>query len=172
MEKTKKCAGKCKLVLPVNEFNKNKSRKDGLEPDCRSCRRERDRLQSKKWRTKYPEKARTRLEKSNLIRAQRLINAKGGTYNPGRKDYFMRLKFYGFLCAYCRVNPSETFDHCIPVAKGGTNFASNIYPCCNRCNLEKGPKKLWSEYIPRYARGFDLVASLAGKYRVHIKAVW
>lgn len=33
---TKRCYG-CKISLPLANFNKNKSKKDGLASECRSC---------------------------------------------------------------------------------------------------------------------------------------
>lgn len=34
--KTKKC-GKCKIVKPVSEFSKNRTRKDRLDCYCKEC---------------------------------------------------------------------------------------------------------------------------------------
>lgn len=181
--KTKKCQGLCAQVLPDDNFNKNASKKDGLDTECRKCKNSRDRFyfnknpqkhrdRNRSWRVYNPAKEKARGERSKAVREERLKNAKGGKFDIGRADYTMRLLRFGFMCAYCHVNPAEAYDHAIPVAKGGSNFASNIYPACRRCNLEKGAKILWKEYIPIYARGFNVAASLNGRYKVHIKPVW
>lgn len=41
-EKGTKVCSKCRRELPVNEFNKDKSKKDGLDAYCRKCKTERD----------------------------------------------------------------------------------------------------------------------------------
>ena len=42
-ELTKKCT-KCRRELPLSEFTKNKSRRDGLQAWCKSCKREYDKI--------------------------------------------------------------------------------------------------------------------------------
>ncbi len=82
-------------------------------------------------------------------------HAPGGEYNEKREDYHQRLLLYGGMCAYCMKAPKKDFDHAIPLSKGGTNFASNIYPTCWACNRGRGgkfDKKLWSEWVPPFAR--------------------
>lgn len=39
-------------------------------------------------------------------------------------------------CAYCG-GPRETWDHIIPVSKGGVTEPGNIVPACRRCNSSK-----------------------------------
>lgn len=41
-EKGTKVCSRCRRELPVNEFNKDKSKKDGLDAYCRKCKTERD----------------------------------------------------------------------------------------------------------------------------------
>lgn len=65
----KRCT-KCGQEFPATEFNKNRKAKDGLHPNCKSCRREyreanRDHIyqQKKTWRENNPEKERGRVNK-------------------------------------------------------------------------------------------------------------
>lgn len=51
----KQCT-KCKEVKPLEEFNKDKSRKDGLRYNCKSCTN----AISKKWYKNNPEKAKAK----------------------------------------------------------------------------------------------------------------
>lgn len=48
-------------------------------------------------------------------------------------------------CAYCRVTIQKDFhvDHVIPLAKGGSNWPSNLALACESCNLSKGHKLDW-----------------------------
>lgn len=44
-------------------------------------------------------------------------------------------------CLYCG-SPSESIDHIIPLALGGTHSIGNLAPSCKPCNLSKGSKFL------------------------------
>lgn len=49
----------------------------------------------------------------------------------------------GSKCLRCMKQEPEiklTVDHIVPLARGGTNFISNIQPLCGTCNSSKGPK--------------------------------
>lgn len=41
------------------------------------------------------------------------------------------------LCHYCS-RPAATWDHIVPLALGGSNFARNMTPACGPCNEAKG----------------------------------
>lgn len=77
-----------------------------------------------------------------------LIYAPGGAYEPSRRDYQARKALYGGQCAYCVVAKATTFDHAIPLSRGGSNFAANIYPACAKCNQKKGRNILHKEWTP------------------------
>lgn len=57
---------------------------------------------------------------------------------------FSRSNLYardGYSCQYCgrRLPPRDlTYDHVIPVARGGRKSWENIVTCCVRCNRRKG----------------------------------
>lgn len=40
-------------------------------------------------------------------------------------------------CAYC-AGPADTWDHVVPLSRGGVNALSNLTPCCEPCNRRKG----------------------------------
>lgn len=79
-------------------------------------------------------------------RKERLKNAAGGPYESSR--YIGRVILYGFMCAYCVNTPADNLDHAVPISRGGSNWPSNIYPSCARCNTEKGDKILYKEWTP------------------------
>lgn len=49
-------------------------------------------------------------------------------------------KFNG-KCAYCG-KPATTYDHIVPVSKGGQTTPGNIVPACNSCNSSKKTKDI------------------------------
>jgi len=69
------------------------------------------------------------------------LNAKHRTQ---RHVKFTRLNVYlrdKFTCQYCteRFKLKElTFDHVVPVSKGGRTTWKNIVTCCVKCNTKKG----------------------------------
>ena len=52
--KIKRCYGKCKKRLPINQFNKNKFQKDGLQVACKDCTK----IFNAIFKKRYPEKIR------------------------------------------------------------------------------------------------------------------
>lgn len=51
----------------------------------------------------------------------------------------------GFRCRYCLVNlrPEEiTYDHVVPISKGGPSTYSNQVVACRRCNQDKSDTDL------------------------------
>ena len=59
---------------------------------------------------------------------------------------FTRANIYardGFTCQYCSTTfePEDlTFDHVVPVSRGGTRGWENIVTSCEPCNRQKGPR--------------------------------
>jgi 5-methylcytosine-specific restriction endonuclease McrA len=60
---------------------------------------------------------------------------------PG--EWLALLKQFDFRCFYCHIEltkKTRTFDHKLPLSRGGTNEIENLVPCCRRCNYRKGTK--------------------------------
>jgi hypothetical protein len=63
------------------------------------------------------------------------------------------LKKYGYKCVYCGASLTlETahIDHVVPIHKGGTDDWKNLVSACHTCNLSKGAKFIFSEWMPPY----------------------
>jgi 5-methylcytosine-specific restriction endonuclease McrA len=80
------------------------------------------------------------LKLPSVIRLLRYVRIKK------RFDYvpFSRANIYardGYTCQYCaHKHPTQelTFDHVVPVSKGGRKDWENIVTCCVSCNRKKG----------------------------------
>ncbi len=51
-------------------------------------------------------------------------------------------------CAYCQASPSESIDHIVPISRGGLHTLTNLVGACMHCNLSKGNRLLYSEWVP------------------------
>jgi 5-methylcytosine-specific restriction endonuclease McrA len=47
-------------------------------------------------------------------------------------------KSYDHTCQYCGKRGASTFDHIIPLSKGGSRGSSNVTLACADCNGKKG----------------------------------
>jgi len=59
-----------------------------------------------------------------------------------RRNVYLR---DGFTCQYCNEPfPTKvlTYDHVVPVSKGGRNTWDNVVTCCTYCNSKKGNRLL------------------------------
>lgn len=81
-----------------------------------------------------------------------MSRVKRGIRCPRTKQWIKRQWLHGrewLECHYCgkRITDSEiTLDHVKPVARGGSNYVSNLVPCCERCNRKKGSAS-YAEFI-------------------------
>jgi 5-methylcytosine-specific restriction endonuclease McrA len=89
----------------------------------------------KQWRAKNPD---TVLTWAKNCYAKR----KGAEGSYKRADVLELYAEQEGLCPYCRVALSDTYhvDHIMPLARGGTNYRSNIQLTCATCNLRKHAK--------------------------------
>lgn len=55
------------------------------------------------------------------------------------EDLGDRLDLFDWCCAYCQGD-FDTFDHDVPVCRGGTDWPENLFPTCSRCNNTKNRK--------------------------------
>jgi 5-methylcytosine-specific restriction endonuclease McrA len=61
-----------------------------------------------------------------------------------------RVEMFCWQCAYCGTSLREQTlckDHRIPLARGGTNWPSNLVPSCITCNSRKGAKLPFVETV-------------------------
>lgn len=92
----------------------------------------------RRWRKNNPEKA----LQNNIRRRVRLRRAPG-SFTLAEWEALKRS--YGNVCLCCDLPEGEIKlvpDHVVPLARGGSNYITNIQPLCELCNWRKGPKTL------------------------------
>ncbi len=98
----------------------------------------------KNWRKKNPEKYKA----ESLRRRVRLSVGPVATAD----EIKARVEYCGGKCVYCG-GAYEHLDHFVPLAKGGSNRASNLVPSCEKCNLAKAAKKPGKWTVEKLGQG-------------------
>lgn len=91
---------------------------------------------NKRWRIENRERA---LMVHRVNEQRRRIRKKGNGGSATVDQIMARILYFGSKCWMCGA-PWECLDHVIPVARGGTGWASNIRPACTPCNVRKGAR--------------------------------
>lgn len=158
---TKHC-WKCRRDVPIERFGRDSSRYDGRAAICVSCRRPPRQLplltrtQAEYERGRYATDSRYRED-----RRQRAHARKRGTAPMPWDGIEALTERFGGRCAYCPA-PATTWDHIVPVSKGGRTAPGNMLPACNSCNSRKKALDV-NDFIDRYdiAISVELEAAIA-----------
>ena len=89
---------------------------------------------------------RERYAKDEKYRHERQQHAKSRKRGCAPMPYYAiesLTETFGGACAYCNA-PAASFDHIIPISKGGKTIPGNMVPCCLACNSSKGNKNVSS----------------------------
>lgn len=160
---------RCKRWRPTREFDRDRSRGDGLKASCRSCcyvrtspgptkaERRKQRASGAAWcrgcerwmplrnvysglcRSCANASARARYATNVAVRAARRQHAhsrKRGVAPIAAAVQMALLAEFNHSCAYCGA-VATTWDHLIPVGRGGSSVADNVVPACVSCNSSK-----------------------------------
>lgn len=113
--------------------NHDKIREHARRVIAKNPQKNRDR--AKAWVALYPEKHRA----NNRNRRARIMAADGAHTAAEIELLVVRQKG---KCAYCGIKMGRAFcaDHIVPLAKGGSNWISNIQLTCRICNSRKHTK--------------------------------
>lgn len=106
------------------------------------------------YRRQHPEVRQT----AHQRRRSRLAGAIG-SYTSA--EWRALVAAFNGCCAYCGVSGPLDADHCIPLARGGTNNIGNILPACASCNHRKHTLTE-AEFRARMAREASKLKKLAG----------
>lgn len=120
--------------------------------------REEIRVKSRVWYEQNKEKAlaacrvwrKNNPESRKASEARRRTNKISNTSVHYTADDLKRLFEAQTGCCYCDADLSLSYhvDHVIPLSRGGGNGADNICLACPECNMSKGNKMLFKEWIP------------------------
>jgi 5-methylcytosine-specific restriction endonuclease McrA len=165
-----KTCSKCNETKPLDRFSKNKRSKDGLQVHCKACaaawraaNRERKAATNAAWYVANRERmaaanaawyAANRERKAATVAAWHADNPDkvkaiqqrrrarkadaAGTFTS--EQWLARLAYHENKCVYCGSREDLQIEHQIPLARGGTNWASNLVPACRSCNCSKGTR--------------------------------
>ena len=110
---------------------------------------ERDRRNGKIWELKNPEKAAQKSARSRLRRRENLLNeGREEISKKSHKNFLTDLGLYDGEYFYCYVTQERlikgtlSFDHVIPISKGGPNKKENLLPMNLKLNISKQNKFL------------------------------
>jgi len=99
-----------------------------------AANRERILARTHEYRRQLSAEARQRLRK--VERITRRARDRGASGRFTLEQLAARLAYYGARCYLCGA-PWEHWDHVIPLARGGSNWPSNLRPACATCNVRK-----------------------------------
>lgn len=74
------------------------------------------------------------------IRAR--VHARKRGIQPVPADAEMVAELFDHQCAYC-CGPHESWDHVLPVIKGGQTVPGNVVPACTTCNSSKRDRNVY-----------------------------
>jgi len=166
---TKTCP-KCRVEKTTEEFNRCKSTRDGLQSQCKACRKayreanrekiaDRDKVYYEANREKIMEQvaAWQKVNREKVVgykKAYREANPEvdraADHHRRARKrnsegthdaaQIRARSAVHGDSCIYCASNQDLHLDHIKPLSQGGSNWPANLAPACESCNLSKHAK--------------------------------
>jgi 5-methylcytosine-specific restriction endonuclease McrA len=138
VQSLKRCPG-CGEGKPPTAFTKDTHNRDGLKSRCRDCAK----VQLRKYLDKHPT-----YYHEHTARRRALI----ADVTVGEVSFERVLARDGLVCHICQhaidpairgMNPMGlTFDHVIPLSKGGMHSEGNLRPAHRVCNLRKGAQVL------------------------------
>ena len=159
-----KTCSRCKVDKPLDMFYKNKACKDGYDYLCKICnyasnKKHRSKKSGKKYYAelqvayRQSEKYQEWLVSPNGIAVQRRKKYRRRTLEKHAGDISTETvvildQIFGNECIYCGSTHDITYDHVIPLSRGGSSNITNIVKACRSCNSGKCNFILFSEWYP------------------------
>ena len=138
---------KCHRELPVEQFSKCKSSKDGLRYECKECFRQyyrenkEERLKhNKQYNRQYYQTSQGQIALFNGYAKRRKREETQGN-GITKEQWLEMMNFFEWKCAYSGVlvdtQGNRSIDHIIPISKGGEHEVWNCVPMDRSLNKSK-----------------------------------
>lgn len=121
----------CRVAKPAGDYHPDKRTANGLKSQCRACHG-RGSIE-----TRDPVKTRAARRASESNRRARKA---GGARTVTASVLAHLVVIFGgpaLACLKCRSRVGLTWDHIVPLAKGGAHAVENLQPLCRPCNERK-----------------------------------
>lgn len=139
-----KLCSTCNTVKSKEEFG-HRFEVGGSCKACRSILEKQNYAKNADYRRKYAanyrvenlDSVREMARRGAKIRNERLKTSRAN----GRLTTSQKLEFvakHGYVCMCCGKTEAITFDHVVPISKGGTDSIENMQLLCVSCNSSKG----------------------------------
>ena len=168
----KECS-RCKEILTLDMFHKDKSKWDNLHGFCKCCTKKvnhetyiknpQKKMQKvmeyqkltglysryHPYNPKYYSSEESKRKKTERDKRRRTLVKNANKKCRITKDVINQvIQKYNGCCAYCGKSVINDFeiDHKIPLFRGGGNEINNLALSCKKCNSSKG-KRTYDEYV-------------------------
>ena len=103
--------------------------------------RERVRINNRRSAARYPEKNRIRALKRYYLDPLYYQLKRTAQRYGCLPELLLRIEFRDdYKCQHCGTEANSTFDHIVPISKGGETTFDNLQVLCGPCNFSKGDK--------------------------------
>lgn len=147
-------AGKACVVClewkPLEKFSRHATCAGGRRNRCTTCEGRHayainptSRIATaRRYQARHPSKMRAIRRAAGARRRSREMQWGG----VSTAEYDELMSIFGGMCVYCAAS-ADTFDHVIPLARGGSHSFENLVPACAQCNRSKHAKtpEEWAE---------------------------
>lgn len=154
-EPGKKICSSCSRCLPADAFGARFDR-GGNCKECRSIDSAKHYAENRDSYIRYAKEYRAnnlQAVRAMALRGQKkrhlLMKKARANSRVTPEEKFRLVAKYGYTCMCCGSIEKITFDHVIPITKGGKDEVSNIQLLCGSCNSSKGQKS--TDYRPNGA---------------------
>lgn len=148
---------RCRCWRSVDAFGPDRSRFDGRAAVCMTCRRQPRQIPLIRRTAAEYERARYANDPTfRASRVQRSAARRRGVAVVPPAGVALLLDVFEGRCAYC-PRPAQTWDHLVPVSKGGETRHGNVVPACKSCNSRKRDRDV-AEFL--IAEGIEISDAL------------
>lgn len=140
---------RCRAWRLRDEFGVDRSRWDGRSAICTPCRKPPKQLRLlNETPAEYARRRYATDQEYRTRRRQHSHSRKRGVAPMPLAGIESLLDWTGGLCLYC-PEPATTWDHIVPVSRGGQTVPGNMAPACISCNARKKNLDI-GDFIERY----------------------